>query len=499
MVVATFERYCINRTDRSVFSRCKKPMHVPHFPRFPRLLHVKAQHRRNHKLSKRTTLSAVQWVFSEEGGSRLIGRGCRQLPLWSSMIRCLALSIVAPLNFSFWNTKGRLRRCRDGMATFQYDDDDPYGVPKLLIPTRTRAQKLRISYLRWKRPLLITIAIIFLLYWFRRGECDPTDWSRFAYVQYATDTHTLCNSVMIFESLKRLGSKANRVLLYPEEWHVDWKDPDRSVQLLIRAKRDYGVKLKSIQLLGLDEPAEPGSLKSPTEGYSTSITKLRIFELDEYDRVLYFDSDSVLQQHMDELFTMPKTAAAMPRAYWSEKPRDQWPLSTALMLVQPNAGETKHLWETLRFWRLSPDRDDSRHWDNDLLLDRFGSSALVLPHRPYFMQSGEFRKLDHAAYLGSYGAPASLAHWDPNTAIKEAKLIHFSDWPLPKPWIMWPRDGLKEMQPSCGGSRIATCPEREIWKGLYDDFRQRRRDVCKLLSVSKSAQYRFATYANQSI
>jgi hypothetical protein len=39
------------------------------------------------------------------------------------------------------------------------------------------------------------------------------------------------------------------------------------------------------------------------------------------------------------------------------------------------------------------------------------------------------------------------------------------------------------MQPDCGGSHEGTCAERRIWKGLYDDFRHRRRDVCKLLSV----------------
>lgn len=35
------------------------------------------------------------------------------------------------------------------------------------------------------------------------------DWSRFAYTKYATNTVYLCNSVMIFESLKRFGNKAD--------------------------------------------------------------------------------------------------------------------------------------------------------------------------------------------------------------------------------------------------------------------------------------------------
>jgi hypothetical protein len=72
--------------------------------------------------------------------------------------------------------------------------------------------------------------------------------------------------------------------------------------------------------------------------------------------------------------------------------------------------------------------------------------------------------------------------WDAQRVLEEAKVVHFSDWPLPKPWVMWPLDGLQEIQPSCGGSHLA-CPERKVWKGLYDDFRKRRKDICRMLSV----------------
>jgi hypothetical protein len=51
---------------------------------------------------------------------------------------------------------------------------------------------------------------------------------------------------------------------------------------------------------------------------------------------------------------------------------------------------------------------------------------------------------------------------------------------------MWPTQGLQEMQPDCGGDHEASCAERRIWKHLYDDFRHRRRDICKLLSVPAS-------------
>ena len=295
----------------------------------------------------------------------------------------------------------------------------------------------------------------------------------------------MCNAFMVFEALNRLGSKADRVLLYPDDWQGDREDPhDRSSQLLARAKASYGVKLKPVQLLGPDGVAYPGTLQTPS-GYETSITKLRVFEMDEYDRVVHFDSDVLLQQHMDELFFLPSTPIAMPRTYWQATPWADWRLSSVLMVVEPNVGETKHMYERLQAWRFQPDREVSLHYDDDLLNERFGASALVLPHRPYVLQSSEFRHVSHDAWFGSWSAPVSATgKWDPFAAIKEAKLIHFNDWPLPKPWIMWPIEGLAEIQPSCGDSRYTgTCDDREAWKSLYDDFRRRRKDICRILSV----------------
>lgn len=79
---------------------------------------------------------------------------------------------------------------------------------------------------------------------------DDTDWSRFAYIQYVTNEDYLCNSVMIFEQLHRLGSKADRLLMYPKEMLA----PDAEYakthggRLLIRARDEYNVTLQPIEI-----------------------------------------------------------------------------------------------------------------------------------------------------------------------------------------------------------------------------------------------------------
>jgi hypothetical protein len=289
---------------------------------------------------------------------------------------------------------------------------------------------------------------------------------------------------MVFEALHRLGSKADRVLMYPEEWNRASQD-ERNFELLHLMERKYKVKLKPVKLVSHSGNAKPGNLNFPSS-WDTSLNKLRAFELDEYERVLQLDSAITLKQHLDELFTLPKTQMAMPRAYWHDASSGQQLLTSRVMLLEPNHLEFKNFVEILNSWKLNPDYKLRRHYDMQLVNHRFGGSAMVLPHRPYMLSTSEFRKENHDAYLGvTYGPQGHLParmKWDAYRAVEEAKLIFFDDEPLPKPWIMWPLDGLSEIQPSCGGSHL-TCPERKVWKELYDDFRKRRRNLCSILSA----------------
>jgi hypothetical protein len=56
---------------------------------------------------------------------------------------------------------------------------------------------------------------------------------------------------MIFESLHRLGSKAERLMMYPEEWSVNPDSPDAG--LLRKARDKYKVKLQPVHIQRLGE------------------------------------------------------------------------------------------------------------------------------------------------------------------------------------------------------------------------------------------------------
>lgn len=134
------------------------------------------------------------------------------------------------------------------------------------------------------------------------------DWSRFAYIQYVTDTDYLCNSLMLFEALHRLGSKPDRLMMYPEDFSIADDEDSEEARLLRIARDEYRVKLKPIQVQsrpGDDRKSvfqmtvytmRPPNAITVAVTWAESYTKLLAFNQTEYDRVLSLDSDSTVLQ-----------------------------------------------------------------------------------------------------------------------------------------------------------------------------------------------------------
>jgi len=202
--------------------------------------------------------------------------------------------------------------------------------------------------------------------------------------------------------------------------------------------------------------------------WADSYTKLLVFNQTQYDRVLSLDSDGTILQPMDELFLLPPAPIAMPRAYWmlNDKPPKKI-LSSQVMLVQPDAAEFARLMN-------KTDLAGPKDYDMDIVNDLYLDSAMVLPHRAYDMLSAEYRSKDHRLYLGS-----DVEEWDPIAALNEAKYLHFSDWPVPKPWIPMTDVEREKSQPECNAvDGKEDCLQREMWNGFYADFADRRQRVC---------------------
>ncbi|KAK1962496.1 glucose N-acetyltransferase [Colletotrichum sublineola] len=284
---------------------------------------------------------------------------------------------------------------------------------------------------------------------------DVVDWSRFAYVQYVTDSHYLCNSVMFFERLDHVKSKADRVMMYPSTMlDPQAKDGDTvDAKLLIRARDVYGVKLV---------PVTVQHRESTDSTWADSFTKLLAFNQTQYERVLSLDSDSTLLQNVDELFLLPPAPVAMPLAYWLYPEKDI--LSSQIMLVTPSAAE---------FERVKANIDSARkdEYDMEIVNTLYRDSAMILPHRPYDLLTRTFGGDHMAEYLGN-----DKEEFDSVAVYNEAKFLHFSDWPVHKPWLHSPPELVQAHQPKCVVKNgVQDCTTRDLWLGFYTDFRSRRK------------------------
>jgi hypothetical protein len=121
---------------------------------------------------------------------------------------------------------------------------------------------------------------------------------------------------------------------------------------------------------------------------------------------------------MDELFLSPPAPVAMPRAYWLNF--DDPVMSSSVVLIQPSKFEFNRILQAIS--EASPD-----DYDMEIINNLYKDSALTIPHRPYNLLTGEFRSKNHTSYIGN-----SDEEWDPEKVIREAKYLHFSDWPVPK-------------------------------------------------------------------
>ncbi len=109
----------------------------------------------------------------------------------------------------------------------------------------------------------------------------------------------------------------------------------------------------------------------------------------------------------------------------------------------------------------------------EIINSLFGNKCSLFPQREYALLTGEFRITEHSGFLGEEA-------WDPERVMKEAKFVHFSDYPFPKPWEEASVKDKELAIPKCELDSVGRqdCRAREIWVGLYEDFKMRRKVCC---------------------
>ncbi len=201
--------------------------------------------------------------------------------------------------------------------------------------------------------------------------------------------------------------------------------------------------------------------------WTDSYIKLLAFSLTQFSRVLVLDSASLPKGNLDSVFLLPEAPLAMPWVYWGEP--TGWAFSNQMMLISPSATGFANVEAEIK----KADPDD---YDLTIVEKLYKSRTLKIPQRPYHLMTGELRRTDHSKYLGS-----SSKKWDPEEALGKAKLLHFSDWPVPRPWASAPQVALNKYMPKCLKSEwfgATNCKDRMVWMKLYADYAMNRKGLC---------------------
>ncbi|CAH2355456.1 glucose N-acetyltransferase 1 [[Candida] railenensis] len=435
-----------------------------------------------------------------------------------------------------------------------------------------------------------------LTHLFESYDLSKVDWSKFAYVQYATNMDYCCNALMNFAKLRsKYKTKAELVLIVTKDAAVDLEEA------MMKKLKEFGVTIKEVEAL---------KFKSKDETWQEGFTKFNAFGLKKYARVIYFDNDATILGNMDSLFFIPNEVdIAMPLAYdetvrkmkkifaeyesheelktaipkCSRKSEDdKFQLESNIIKGAKEALKSKGIsYQSLVYQRLpylynhalldsyyfgdhfmvlKPsiktykslvelcETKKPAEYDMELINKQFSvkralsssdSNLMILPHSAYGALSGtlrirayellhytdptevhcyarsEFdreqnkfkrRETEKHAYqnegnrvsneVDKVRRESDSTNEEETERVWEAvKAVHFSDYPLPKPWMEVnqyreyvsnmilcekERAKTKKYRSKYRPKIIDDCAASRLWNGLYETFQEERESICGL-------------------
>lgn len=246
--------------------------------------------------------------------------------------------------------------------------------------------------------------------------------SRHAYVFYATDDAYGVAVLVFVRRLRELGVAPDADVLV---LHLPLSRP-------VVARMDaLGIQRREVPVVG----RQGGYFKD-------SLVKLRIFELTEYDRVVYLDADALPLRNLDFLFALPfADSVAAPSAYWLPQPF--W--TTAMLVVRPSEA----IWTRMRRHLESP---SARWHDMDIVNRELAGEVHPLPSGVFGLNS-EWEDVNRRGFFG-----------DPIEAYGRVAVVHFTA--LGKPWS-YTVDEVRSLRPHA----------HEIFVELWATWRRTREEI----------------------
>lgn len=157
--------------------------------------------------------------------------------------------------------------------------------------------------------------------------------NKFAYITYLGTDDYLPGTLALIQSLQSVKSK------YPIYVFCSSNLSNTTISLL---KDKSANILKSHQKFKIPTKVVENNNKKVFSRWNRTFEKLQIFGLEQFDKVVMLDSDMLIKQNIDELFTKPNLSAVC--AGKSYPGNENWKnLNSGIVVITPNKNTLKRL------------------------------------------------------------------------------------------------------------------------------------------------------------
>lgn len=161
----------------------------------------------------------------------------------------------------------------------------------------------------------------------------------YTYITMINTDSYLNGALCLFESLRKVNSR------YPFSILIT-SDVSEKSELILKS---YGVNvIRTIEKVNVPQYILEKNINHNMPHWNNSFDKLLIFEMIQFDKLIFLDSDMYVIENIDHLFEMDHMSGVIlgesfPEDYYSDWTRTQ--LSSGLMVIRPQRGILSELTE----------------------------------------------------------------------------------------------------------------------------------------------------------
>lgn len=158
----------------------------------------------------------------------------------------------------------------------------------------------------------------------------------YSYVTLLSDDSYIYGIILLQESLKRVNAQ------YPLEVLITSNVSQPILEIIHQLQLNYQIvkPIKSDALINYNKTIEPHFAKT----WALCLTKFEIFNLVQYDKIIFLDADIMVMKNLDHLFEYPHLTSALDGEYFNLWPNNPH-LNAGILVIKPNIEEYQQLIE----------------------------------------------------------------------------------------------------------------------------------------------------------